>query len=210
MADKIVVLHSGGLDSTVCLHQAIATGSEVISLGIDYGQRHRIELEYANRQCQQLDIERKVIKIEWTKPIREIPKDRDVKEMSHSISPAFLPGRNALFFMTACAEAAGIVAKEVWTGINSVDFSGYPDCTPEFVDSFRNMLNNAIPNGPQLITPLQFKTKPEIAKVAHKLGIRKGDTWSCYTPHYHEQGISPCGRCDACRLHNHAWHAAGF
>lgn len=202
---KIVVLHSGGLDSTVCVAMGLKAGHEVVSLGIDYGQRHRLELEYANAQCKRMGVERRVLKLEWNKPVREIPKNRTVEEIKSGVSSAFLPGRNIVFFSIACAEASGIGASEIWTGVNAIDFSGYPDCRPEFVDAFSKMLSLGAPGGPALVAPILHKTKPEIASLAKSLGIQKGDTWSCYAPEYHTKGISPCGKCDACVLHNQAW-----
>jgi len=203
---KVVVLHSGGLDSTVCLLLAMQRGHRVISLGVSYNQHHQVELDYANAQCLRFGVERKIVSVAWTKPVREIPTDRTVDEIRAQASPAFLPGRNGLFLMLAAAEAAGSGAVEVWTGINSVDFSGYPDCKPEFVKSFQEMLRFAIPKGPKLVAPLQLKTKPQIAKIAKRFGIEKHDTWSCYRPKITSTGFSPCGKCDACKLHEFAWH----
>ncbi|MBA7709149.1 7-cyano-7-deazaguanine synthase [subsurface metagenome] len=205
MSTKAIILHSGGLDSTVCLLLALEKGREVISLGIDYGQRSRAELEYALKLCNRFDVERKVLKIEWDKPERVIPKSRSINEIGKEVSSAFLPGRNALFLVLACAEATGIGASEVWTGINSIDYSGYPDCRPEFLEQFRKMINLAIPKGPEIIAPLISLSKPEIAKEAYRLGIRQGDTWSCYRPFNTNNGFVPCGECDACVLHKYAW-----
>lgn len=205
MSTKAIILHSGGLDSTVCLLLALAKGREVISLGIDYGQRSRAELEYALKLCNRFDVERKVLKIEWDKPERVIPKSRSINEIGKEVSSAFLPGRNALFLVLGCAEATGIGASEVWIGINSVDYSGYPDCRPEFLEQFRKMINLAIPKGPEIIAPLISLSKPEIAKEAYRLGIRQGDTWSCYRPFKTNNGFVPCGECDACVLHKYAW-----
>ncbi|MFC2132278.1 7-cyano-7-deazaguanine synthase QueC [Bacteroidota bacterium] len=207
---NIIVLHSGGLDSTVCLLQAIEQGKNVISLGIDYDQRHKIENQYAYAQCRILDIDRKVIKVDWEKSTEIIPKGRSINEIGKDISPAFLEGRNIVFLSLACAEAAGLNAKEVWIGVNSIDFSGYPDCRPEFIDSFREMLKYGYPNGPEIITSLTNKTKPEIAQEAYRLGIRKGGTWSCYSPKISENGIHHCNECDACILHNYAWDNVDF
>ncbi len=204
---KIIILHSGGLDSTVCLAMGLKNGHEVVSLGIDYGQRHRLELEYAKSQCKRFGVERHVIKLEWDKPAREIPKNRSIAEIKSGVSTAFLPGRNIVFFSIACAEAAGIGATEIWTGVNAIDFSGYPDCRPDFIESYSNMLSLGIPGGPKLISPILHKTKSEIAGIAKDLGIHKGDTWSCYSPQFHAGGVSPCGSCDACILHNEAWHS---
>lgn len=202
---RVVVLHSGGLDSTVCLLEARAKGYEVLSLGINYNQRHQVELAYAAQQCSRFDIERRVISVAWDKPARQIPIGRDVREIRSGTSVAFLPGRNGVFLMLAAAEAAGVGAAEVWTGVNSIDYSGYPDCRPAFIESFRKMLALAIPKGPRLMAPLQRKTKPQIARAAKRLGLGRYDTWSCYRPQVVESGLSPCGVCDACRLHAFAW-----
>lgn len=205
---KSLVLHSGGLDSTLCLLMAIETKHTVISLGIDYGQRHRIELEYASAQCRKYDIERRVLKVEWDKLKHEIPAGRSLDEIRTGISPAFLPGRNVVFLSLACAEAAGIGASNVWIGVNAIDFSGYPDCRPEFIDAFKAMINIAVPGGPQIVAPLISMSKPEIASEALKHGLVQGDTWSCYQPQFTSQGITECGECDACILHHHAWQHA--
>jgi 7-cyano-7-deazaguanine synthase len=210
MKKKAVVLHSGGLDSTVCVLMAKQQGREVLSLGIDYAQRHRIELEYANNQCKRWDVARKIIRLEWDKPSLKIPLNRRVEQMKASVSPAFLPGRNAIFLVVACAEAAGIGASEVWIGVNAVDFSGYPDCRPEFIEAFRKMNSLAIPNGPRIRAPLLRLTKPQIARRAYRLGLRRGDVWCCYQPSLTPNGIEPCGKCDACVLHQYAWsHGIG-
>ncbi len=205
---KVIVLHSGGLDSTVCLLTAKKSGHEVFSLGIDYGQRHHIELEYAKQQCERFGIVRRVLKVEWDKPTLHIPVDRQVQEMHRSISPAFLPGRNALFLVLACAEASAVGASEVWIGVNAVDFSGYPDCRPEFIKAFQKMISVAIPKGPKIVAPLLHLSKPQIARRAHRLGLKKGEFWCCYRPAVTIRGIEPCGHCDACLLHNYAWKKA--
>jgi len=203
--NKIIVLHSGGLDSTVCLFQALEKRYNVLSLGIDYGQRSRVELRYANNLCLRFNIERKVLKVKWDKPKRCIPMGRSIEDIRSGISPAFLPGRNALFLTLACAEAAGISASEVWIGINSIDYSGYPDCTSEFLNEFRKLIKIAIPDSADIIAPLIYKAKPEIAKEALRLGIRPGDIWSCYMPARTSKGFRPCGRCDGCILNKYAW-----
>jgi 7-cyano-7-deazaguanine synthase len=202
---NIVVLHSGGLDSTVCLLLARAKGNTVLSLGFDYAQRHRIELDFAANQCAKYQIPRRVLKIEWNKPQRDVPLDRNPEEMRLSVSPAFLPGRNMVFLSLGAAEAAALGATELWTGVNSVDFSGYPDCRPEFIEAFGRMLVTAIPRGPKVIAPLQLLSKQQIAGEAKRLGLGSHDTWSCYRPVYGSGVVSPCGRCDACRLHELAW-----
>jgi 7-cyano-7-deazaguanine synthase len=200
-----LVLHSGGLDSTVCLLLAREKGHNVISLGIDYGQRHKIELTYARKQCRRFKIPRRVIKVQWTKPERIIPKNRSVEEMRASVSSAFLPGRNAIFLTLGAAEAAGIGASELWIGVNCIDFSGYPDCRSEFIEAFKSMLGCAIPDGPKVVTPLLLLSKTDIAREAARLGLRHGDTWSCYRPVSTPSGPQPCNECDACILHKAAW-----
>lgn len=107
--------------------------------------------------------------------------------------------------MLAAAEAAGLGASEIWIGVNARDYSGYPDCRPEFVEMFQNMLRVATLDAPNVIAPLIEKTKPEIAREASRLGLGKGETWSCYQPLMSNNGLTACGACDACVLHEHAW-----
>ena len=205
MRRRILVLHSGGMDSTVCVYAANQEGHEVISLGIDYGQRLSVEMTFADMHCQALDIRRDVIQVHWNKPDRYIPLDRDLAAMPETVSPAFLPSRNVVFLSLASAHAAGLGADEVQIGLNCVDFSGYPDCTVEFFDAFRAMLAIANPESPPLTAPLLTLSKREIADKARGLGLGEWDTWSCYRPQIQDGGVQPCHHCDACRLHAHAW-----
>lgn len=204
---RVLVLHSGGMDSTTCLYRAHSEGAEVVSLGVNYGQKLVVELMFAQRHCDALGISREVINVNWHKPDRSIPTSRSVEEMRASVSPAFLPSRNAVFLSIACAHAAGIGAQEVHIGINSVEYSGYPDCTPEFLKCFSEMMSVANPGGPRIVAPLLNLDKPQIAALARDLGIGEHDTWSCYRPALNGGAVSPCGKCDACRLHEHAWRA---
>ncbi len=205
---RCVVLHSGGLDSTVCLLLARSHGRDPSSLGISYGQRHQVELAYAAAQCARLGIDRHVVAVEWQKPEIHIPKDRSVTEMKAGIAPTFVPGRNAVFLSLACAEAAGIGASEVWIGVNAIDYSGYPDCRESFLAAFSKMWSEAVPNPPRIVAPLVKLTKPQIAALAATLGLKPGETWSCYAPDASRGEAIPCGRCDACLLHAHAWAEA--
>ncbi len=205
MRKRILVLHSGGMDSTVCLFVAHAEGHEVISLGVDYGQRLSVEMMFAERHCASLGVRRDVVQLKWAKPEREIPVNRDVEKMRANVSPAFLPGRNVVLLSLACAHAAGIGADEVQIGLNCVDFSGYPDCTVEFFDSFKRMMQIANPEAPALQAPLLKMSKQQIAARAKSLGIGEWDTWSCYRPQIANGTVTPCKLCDACRLHAHAW-----
>lgn len=205
MRRRILVLHSGGMDSTVCLYAAHCAGHEVVSLGVDYGQRLGVEMMFAEQQCARIGVRREVIRVQWSKPERDIPLDRDVDEMRASVSPAFLPSRNVVFLALASAHAAGLRADEVQIGLNCVDFSGYPDCTVEFFEAFTTLLAIANPEGPSLSAPLLRLSKREIAAEARVLGLGEWDTWSCYRPQLVEGKVAPCLQCDACRLHTLAW-----
>jgi 7-cyano-7-deazaguanine synthase len=160
---------------------------------------------FADKQCREKQIERQVIEVRWTKPDRLIPLDRTVEDIRADASSAFLPGRNMIFLVLASAHGAGIAADEVWTGINNIDFSGYPDCTPEFFEAFCKFHDIGNPQGPKMKAPLLKMSKPEIASLAYTLGIKQGDTWSCYRPKLSNGSVLPCGRCDACKLHEYAW-----
>jgi 7-cyano-7-deazaguanine synthase len=206
---RAIVLHSGGLDSTVCLLLAKRHGRTPVSLGLNYGQQHDVELAYAAKQCTRFGIERRVIDVKWDRPAIAIPKDRSVAEMKAGIAPTFVPGRNAVFLALACAETAGAGANEVWLGVNAVDYSGYPDCRESFLQAFRAMWAEAVPNPPRIVAPLVTLTKPEIAALARDLGLAPGETWSCYAPDTSGPEPKPCGHCDACLLHIHAWADAG-
>jgi 7-cyano-7-deazaguanine synthase len=205
-----IVLHSGGMDSSVALLLARRDGRDPLSLGIDYGQRHSVELLYAARLCEREGIPRRVLEVKWDMPQTGIPRDREVDEMrSAGPSPAFLPARNAVFLVLAAAEAAGVGASELWLGVNALDYSGYPDCRPEFLAAFEEMLARAMPDPPRVVAPLVEHTKPQIAALARGLGIGPGDTWSCYDPQLSDEGVTPCRVCDACKLHAYAWENAG-
>jgi 7-cyano-7-deazaguanine synthase len=207
---KAIVLHSGGMDSSVALLLARREGREPLSLGIDYGQRHSVELLYAKALCERERIPRRLLEVKWDMPQTGVPRDREIDEMrSAGPSPAFLPARNAVFLVLAAAEAAGTGATELWLGVNALDYSGYPDCRPEFLASFEEMLARAMPEPPRVVAPLVEQTKPQIATLAHELGIGEGDTWSCYDPQLGADGVTPCRICDACKLHAYAWANAG-
>jgi 7-cyano-7-deazaguanine synthase len=165
-------------------------------------------MQYAARLCKKFGIPRRIVRVRWDKPTLVIPKERSVEEIRQSVSSGFLPGRNAVFLTLAAAEAAGVSAKEIWIGVNSIDYSGYPDCRAEFIDAFQIMLNEAIPNAPKVIAPLQDLSKPQIAKLALQLGLSREQVWSCYTPERVGRRLRPCGKCDACVLNDYAWTGA--
>ena len=186
---RVLVLHSGGMDSTTLLYKAKQDGFEVLSFGIDYGQTHAVEHLFANNQAERIQVPRVVVSVDWCKPERVIPLGRAPEIIGREVSKAFLPGRNVIFFSLALAHAAGWRANEVWTGINARDFSGYPDCTPEFFDAYVQMYAIASPGAARLVAPLLHMTKPEIAAMAHSVGLGRGDTWSCYRPKVGESGV---------------------
>lgn len=194
------------MDSSVALLLARREGREPLSLGIDYGQKHSVELLYAGRLCERENISRRVLEVKWDMPQTGVPRNRELEEMRGAgPSPAFLPARNAVFLVLAAAEAAGIGASELWLGVNALDYSGYPDCRPEFLAAFQEMLARAMPDPPRVVAPLVERTKPEIAALARELEIGEGDTWSCYDPQLGADGVTPCRICDACKLHAYAW-----
>jgi 7-cyano-7-deazaguanine synthase len=176
MCRQILVLHSGGLDSTVCVYDAHRAGHSVVSLGIDYGQRLAIEMKFAARQCARLGIRREVLRVRWKKPTRDIPVNRAIDVMRTGVSPAFLPSRNIVFLAIASAHAAGLGAEEVQIGLNCVDHPGYPDCTVEFFEAFKAMLAVGNPQGPVLAAPLLRMSKREIVVRAQSLGLGEWDT----------------------------------
>lgn len=202
---RILVLHSGGLDSSVCVLLALKQGLDVVSLGIDFGQRSSIEMKYADRLCKKYQVPRRIIKVRWHKPKRIIPKNRTIEEIRTSVSSAFLPGRNVVFLALAAAESSGIGAQEIWIGVNSIDYSGYSDCSADFIVAFQQMLQKAMPGGPKVFAPLQELSKPEIAGLAIALGLSREETWSCYRPKIIGDSIEPCGKCDGCTLDEYAW-----
>ena len=134
MPEKILVLHSGGLDSTTCLLAAQSEGHEVLSLGVDYGQHAGIELKFAARQCELWNIPRQIVTVEWAKPVREIPVNRGLEAIRRGGSTAFLPGRNAMFLALAVAHAAGVNASRVQIGINCIEFIWIPRLPARFFE----------------------------------------------------------------------------
>ena len=206
MSKKILVLHGGGMDSTVCLYDAFnGSEAEVISLGIDYGQRPSVELLFAARQCAEKNIERQVIKVQWEKPAGDIPVRKEVQKIEGGVPRAFLPSRNLFFLALGSVHAAGIGADELHIGINSEDFPGHPDCTPEFFDAFSAVHRLTGAPKVKIVAPLLQMSKPKIAKLAQRLGIGPLDTWSCYRPKIDGGTVGPCEECDACKLHEYAW-----
>lgn len=218
---RAVCLLSGGLDSTTCLAIARSEGFECYALSFDYGQRHRIELEAAARVAQALGAVRHVVlKIDLrqfggsalTDDIN-VPKGRSASEMSHGIPITYVPARNTIFLSCALGWAEVLGAQDIFIGVNAIDYSGYPDCRPEFIEAFERMANLATAAGVEgrmrirIHTPLIRMTKADIVRRSLELGVDLGLTFSCYDP---SPGGRPCGRCDSCILRRKGFEEAGI
>ena len=214
-----VCLLSGGLDSTTCLAYARREGFTCYALSFDYGQRHKIELEAAARVAKELGAERHMIaKIgldafggsALTAPI-DVPKSRSLDEMGTGIPITYVPARNTIFLSFALAWAEVLGASDIFIGVNALDYSGYPDCRPEFIEAYERMANLATKAGVEgktrlrIHTPLLHLSKAEIVKLAHQLGVPFGLTFSCYDP---DPEGRPCGACDACLLRQKGFEEA--
>lgn len=208
---RAICLLSGGLDSTTCLAIASQEGFECYCLSFDYGQRHRIELAAAARVARQMGAkEHRTATIDLrvfggsalTSEI-EVPKDRAEEAMSSGIPVTYVPARNTIFLSFALAYAEVREASDVFIGVNALDYSGYPDCRPEFILAFERMANLATKAGVEgrtkivIHTPLMSMTKADIVRKATELGVDLSLTHSCYDP---DGNGRPCGRCDSCVL----------
>jgi 7-cyano-7-deazaguanine synthase len=213
---KAVVLVSGGLDSMVSAGRARDDGFDVLALTIDYGQRHRIELEAAARVAKALGALRHIVlPIDLTAfGGSALTADIDVPKsgLGDDIPVTYVPARNTIFLSLALgwAEAAG--ARDLFIGVNALDYSGYPDCRPEFVAAFEHVAALGTKAGSEggafkIHAPLQHMTKADIAKEAARLGLDAGISWSCYDP---TPGGQHCGLCDSCRLRSRGFEEAGL
>lgn len=214
-----VVLLSGGLDSMVCAALAKEQGFRVFALTIDYNQRHRVEIEAAKNIVAHLGLERHII---LPLDLRQfggsaLTADIDVPKtgVGDDIPVTYVPARNLVFLSLTLAWAEAVDAKDIFIGVNALDYSGYPDCRPEFISSFAQLADLATKAGDQdqgagqhftINTPLQYLTKAQIAAEAARLGLDPAMSWSCYDPS--EKGIA-CGLCDSCRLRKQGFADAG-
>ncbi len=221
MRKDALILTSGGLDSTTCLAMAADEGYKLYSLTFDYGQRHRIELEKTRLIAEYFDVQKHlVIKFDMrliggsvltgpgTVPVCEKEDD------SHDEIPStYVPARNLIFLSFGLAWAETLNIQDIFIGVNAVDYSGYPDCRPEFVSSFEKTANLALKDAVEnrikirIHTPLMYMSKAEIIKTGTALGVDYGMTHSCYDPS--EKGKS-CGVCDSCRLRLKGFRDAGM
>jgi len=216
---RAIVLLSGGLDSATSLLIAKQEGFEVFALSFDYGQRHRVELERARQLSARYGArEHRVIVLDFparaasalTDPSKAVPKDSLGKQ---AIPVTYVPARNTLFLAHAVAWGEAVEAGDIFVGANALDYSGYPDCRPEYLEAFQRMANlgtKAAVEGRlafQIHAPLLQMTKAEIVARAAELGLDFGLTSSCYDPS--DTGV-PCGRCDSCLLREKGFRAAGL
>ncbi|HEY7210543.1 MAG TPA: 7-cyano-7-deazaguanine synthase QueC [Bryobacteraceae bacterium] len=215
---RAVCLLSGGLDSTTCLAIARHAGFDCYCLSFDYGQRHHIELEAAARVAKNLGAaEHRIARIDLrvfggsalTDSI-EVPKDRTGNS---GIPVTYVPARNTIFLSFALAYAEVIEAAHIFIGVNAIDYSGYPDCRPEFISAFEGMANLATRAGVEgrmhlkIETPLLHMTKADIVRKAFELGVELQLTHSCYDP---DAAGRPCGGCDSCVLRRKGFAEAGY
>ncbi len=207
-----VVLVSGGLDSMVVGGLARAAGYRIFALTIDYNQRHRIELEAAARVAAMLGAERHVVMpLDLTRFGGSALTDDAIAVPDGGVMPGipvtYVPARNTIFLSLALGWAEAVGATRLAIGVNALDYSGYPDCRPEFIAAFEAMADVATKEGGfEVLTPLIDMSKADIAREAARLGLDAGQTWSCYDP---RDGRS-CGVCDSCRLRAKGYAEAGL
>jgi 7-cyano-7-deazaguanine synthase len=218
---RAIVLLSGGLDSYTAAAIAKAEGFGLCALTVRYGQRHAREIDAAHAVARALGVERH---LELAVDLRciggssltsdaTVPRDRDLAAADAAIPSTYVPARNTIFlaFALGVAEIGG--AREIWIGANAVDYSGYPDCRPAFLEAFERMANLATKAALEGATiavraPLVSLSKAEIIRAGVGLGVDYAATWSCYDPQEGRSGMSACGRCDSCRLRKRGFDEA--
>ncbi len=218
---RAVVLSSGGIDSTTAMAIARLEGYEIYSLSFRYGQRHAVELEAARRVAKALGAEQHmVIDVDLAKiggsaltDDIQVPKSRTEQDMLKEIPVTYVPARNTIFLSYALALAEVIRATDIFIGVNAIDYSGYPDCRPEYIEAFEHMANLATKAGVEgktqitIRAPLIHMTKAEIIQKGIELGIDYSITLSCYDPS--PEGRA-CGQCDSCILRKKGFSKAGI
>jgi 7-cyano-7-deazaguanine synthase len=215
-----VVLLSGGLDSTTALAVAKRRGFDCYAMTFRYGQRHGVEIECAKRVARAMGVKQQVmVDIDlrtWggssLTSDTPVPKDRPIEEMEHGVPVTYVPARNTIFLSFALAWAEVLGASDVFIGVNALDYSGYPDCRPEYIEAYERMANLATRAGVEgkqrltIHTPLIDLTKAQIVKLGLELGVDYGLTSTCYDP---SPDGAACGRCDACQLRLKGFREAG-
>ncbi|VXC73820.1 7-cyano-7-deazaguanine synthase QueC [Sphingomonas sp. AX6] len=211
-----VVLVSGGLDSMVAAALAKEAGYRLLALSVDYNQRHQVELAAARRIAHELGAERHIVMPMDLSAFGGSALTADIDVPKDGVQPGipvtYVPARNTIFLSLALgwAEAAG--ARDLFIGVNALDYSGYPDCRPEFIAGFEHLADLATKAGVEgepfkIHAPLQHMTKADIAKESVRLGLDAGLSWSCYDP---APGGVHCGLCDSCRLRHKGFEEAGL
>lgn len=218
---RAVCLLSGGLDSSTSMAVARREGFECFALTIDYGQRHRVELEAAARVARALGAARHlVVRVDLAAiggsaltAEMPLPRGREITEIGRGIPLTYVPARNTVFLACALAWAETLEAEDIFIGVNALDYSGYPDCRPEFIAAFEALANLATKAGVEgrlrmrIHTPLIRLSKAEIVRLGSELGLDFGLTWSCYDPLPEGR---PCGECDSCLLRRKGFREAGI
>jgi 7-cyano-7-deazaguanine synthase len=213
----IIALVSGGLDSMVAAGLAREAGYRLFALTIDYNQRHRVELEAAGRVAKMLDAERHVVmSLDLSKFGGSSLTDAAMAVQKTGVEPGipttYVPARNTIFLSVALGWAEAVGAHDLAIGINALDYSGYPDCRPEFISAFEAMAGQATKAGVEgrpfkVHAPLAMMSKADIAREAARLGLDAGQSWSCYDPLPNGR---PCEQCDSCRLRAKGFSEAGL
>lgn len=218
---RAVVLLSGGLDSTTTLAIARSEGFEVYAMSFQYGQRNRVELDRAKHNAQELgakqhiivDIDLRIFGASALTTDMEVPKNRSDTEISDEIPITYVPARNTIFLSYALAWAEVLSSDTIFIGVNAIDYSGYPDCRPEYIQAYQTMANLATQTGVEgktelkIRTPLINKTKADIIKTGTALGVDYTHTLSCYDP---DPDGRACGKCDSCKLRKKGFAEAGI
>jgi 7-cyano-7-deazaguanine synthase len=220
MKKKAVVLLSGGLDSTTTLAMAKELGFDAYALTFNYGQRHDLEIEASRRVAGAFDVKEHIVAnldlrlfggSALTSEI-EVPKDRSHSDMSEGIPVTYVPARNTIFLSLALGWAEVIGSEDIFIGVNAIDYSGYPDCRPEFIQAYQEMANLATRAGVEgaqrltIHTPLLQMSKADIVRKGTSLGVDYSVTTTCYDP----RPEGACGRCDACQLRLQGFADAGL
>jgi 7-cyano-7-deazaguanine synthase len=219
--NKAIVLSSGGIDSTTAMAMARQEGYEIHSLSFRYGQRHGLELEAAEKVARALGAkEHLVIDIDLARiggsaltDAIDVPKARTDQQMKHGIPVTYVPGRNTIFLSCALAWAEVVGASDIFIGVNAIDYSGYPDCRPEYIEAFEHLAKLATKAGVEgqvptrIRTPLIQMTKAEIIRKGMELGVDYRMTHSCYDPSVEGKA---CGYCDSCLLRKKGFREAGI
>ncbi len=221
---RAVVLFSGGLDSTTLLSIARAQGFDVVALLFRYGQRHAVEVEHAVAVVQALGVDYRIQDLDLravggsalTSDAVDVPQDRHEEEIGQRlIPPTYVPARNTIFLSFALAWAEVLGAEDVFIGVNALDYSGYPDCRPEYLEAFQTLARLATRAGTEGGVPLRIraplidKSKAEIIRWGLQLGVDYAKTWSCYSPVFRSGLPLACGRCDSCFLRKKGFRDAG-